>query len=63
MSDPNFIYHFEIVDHAHSILCFVSLIQLLQFGAWEIITAIGTMLGFAFRDFFAVSDFTTSTIF
>lgn len=29
MSDPEFIYHFEIVDHAHAILS-VSLVQLFQ---------------------------------
>ena len=63
MSDPNFIYHFEIVDHAHSILCSVSFIQLFQPGAGEIITSIGTILGCAFCVFLAVSDFTCSTAF
>ncbi len=63
MSDTKFIYHFEIIDHAHSILGSVSLIQLFQSGAGEIITTIGTILGFAFRDFVAVSDYTRSTAF
>jgi hypothetical protein len=47
MSDPNFIYHFEIVDHAHSILCSVALIQLFQPGAGKFTTTIGTILDFA----------------
>jgi len=63
MSDPNFIYHFEIVDHAHPILRSISLIQLFQPGAGKTITTIGTILGFAFGVFFAVSDFTRSTTF
>jgi len=63
MSDPNFIYHFEIIDHAHFILDSVSLIQLFQSGAGEIITTIGTILGFTFGDLFAVFDFTCSPAF
>ncbi len=63
ISDPNFIYHFKISDHAHSILGSVSLIQLFQSGAGETITTIRTILGFAFGDLFAVSDFTCSTVF
>ncbi len=63
VSDPNFIYHYKIIDHAHSILGSVSLIQLFQSGAGETITTIGTILGFAFGDLFAVSDFTCSTAF
>jgi hypothetical protein len=58
MSDPKFIYHPEIVDHAHSILCSVSLVQIFQPGAGKTITTIGTILDFAFGDFFAVFDFT-----
>jgi hypothetical protein len=61
--DPNFIYHFEIFDHAHSILCSVSLIQLFQPGAGETITTIETIFGFAFGGLFAVSDFTCSAVF
>ena len=63
VSDPNFIYHFKIIDHAHSILGSVSRIQLFQFGAGETITTIGTILGFAFSDMFAISDFTYGTVF
>ena len=63
VSDPNFIYHFKIINHAHSILGSVSLIQLFQSGAGETITTIGTILVFVFNDLFAVSDFTCSTIF
>ena len=53
----------KVVDHAHAILCFVAFIQLFQPGAGEIITDIGTMPGFAVRDFLAVSDFTCSAVF
>ena len=63
ISDPNFIYHFEIINHTQSILGSVSLIQLLQPGAGETITAIWTIPGFAFSDLFAVSDFACSTVF
>jgi len=58
MSDSNFIYHFEIIDHAHFILDSISLIQLFQPGAGKVITTIGTILGFTFGDLFAVSNFT-----
>jgi hypothetical protein len=60
-SDPNFTYRFEIIDHAHSILGSVSLIQLFQPGAGKTITIIGTILGFAFADLFTISDSTSST--
>ena len=63
MSDPNFIYHFEIVDHTHFILCSVSLIQLFQPGAGEATTTTGAILGFAFGDLFTVSYFACSTVF
>jgi hypothetical protein len=63
ISDPDFIYHFEIIDHAHSILCSVSLIQLFQLSAGKIITSIGTILDFAVGDLFAVSNFICRTIF
>ncbi|MCP4672542.1 MAG: hypothetical protein GY857_14705 [Desulfobacula sp.] len=63
VSDPNFIYHFKISDHAHSILGSVSFIQLFQSGAGETFTTIGTILGFALGDLFAVSDFTCGTVF
>ena len=62
MSDPKFIYHFEIIDHAHSIFGSVSLIQLFQPGTGETITTIGTVLGFAFGDLFTVSDFTGGAV-
>ncbi|MDJ0915090.1 MAG: hypothetical protein QNI95_16070 [Desulfobacterales bacterium] len=62
-SDPNFIYHFEIIDHAHFILVSVALIQCIQSGAGETITIIGTLLGFVFSDLFTVSDFTGITAF
>ena len=63
ISDPNCIYHFEIIDHTHSILGSVSPIQLFQPGAGKTITTIGTILVFALVEFFAVSDFTCSTVF
>jgi len=47
MPDPKFIYHFEIVDHAHPILCSVSLVQMFQPVAGKTITTIGTKLDFA----------------
>ena len=62
-SDPDFIYHFEIFDHAHFILYSVTLIQLFQPGARETITTIETIFGFAFGDLFAVSDFTCRRVF
>ena len=62
-SDPNFIYHFEIINHAHAILDSISPIQLFQPGARENITTIGTILGFAFSAFFAVSDLTRRAVF
>jgi len=58
MSDPGFIYQFEVIDHAHSILGSVSLIQLFQPGAGETITTIRTVLGFAVGDLFTISDST-----
>ena len=63
ISDPSGMYHFEISNHAHSILGSVSLIQLFHPGTWEIITATGAVLGISFSDLFAVSDFTGSTVF
>ena len=63
ISDPNFIYHFEIINHAHSILGSVSLIQLFQPGAGETVTAFGTILGFSFGELFAVSNFTCIAVF
>jgi hypothetical protein len=58
MSDPKFIYHPEIVDHAHSILCSVSLVQIFQPDAGKSVTAVRTILELAPGDFFAVFDFT-----
>ncbi|MDM8524605.1 hypothetical protein QUF80_14650 [Desulfococcaceae bacterium HSG8] len=63
MSDPEFIYHSEIVEHAHSILCSVPLVQMFQLGAGKNITTIGTIPDFVFGDLFAVSDFTASTVY
>jgi hypothetical protein len=63
MSNPKFIYHFEIVDHAHSILCSISFIQLFQPGAWITITTIGTILNFALGDLFAIFNSTSITVF
>lgn len=63
LSDPDFIYHFEIVNHAHSVLGPVSPIQLLQPGARETVTATRAILDFTFDDLFAVSDFTRSAVF
>jgi hypothetical protein len=63
ISDPNFIYHFETINHAHPVLGSVSLIQLFQPGAGKTITSIGTILGFTFGELFAVSDFTCSSVF
>ena len=59
---PNFIYHFEIIDHAHLILGSISLIKLLQPGAGKIITTIGTILIFTLDDLLAVSDLACSLI-
>jgi hypothetical protein len=63
MSDPRFTYHFEIIDHAHFIPGFVSIIQLFHPGAGKPITTIRTILVSAFGDLFTVSDFTSSTAF
>jgi hypothetical protein len=63
MSDPSFTYHFEIIDHAHSIPGSVSIIQLFHPGAGKTITTIRTILVSAFGDLFTVSDFTSSTAF
>lgn len=56
MSNPKFIYHFEIFDHAHSILYSISLIQLFQPGAGKTTTTIGTILDFVFGNLFAISN-------
>jgi hypothetical protein len=61
--DPNFIYHFKVINHAHSILGSVSFIQLFQPGAGETITTIGTIFVFVFGELFTVSDYTCSTVF
>jgi len=56
MSDPEFIYYFKIVDHAHSVFCPISLIQLFQPGTGKFIATIGTIFDFSFGEFFAVFD-------
>jgi hypothetical protein len=58
ISDPSFIYHIKIINHAHTIPGSVSLVQLFQPGTGKTVTAIGTILGFTLGDLFAVSDFT-----
>ena len=63
MSNPKFINHFEIVDHAHSILLSVALIQLFQPGTWKTTTTIGTILAFAICDLFAISNSTSIAVF
>ena len=63
MSDPKFIYHSEIVDHAHSILCSVSLIQMFQSSAGKTITTVGTILDLTLGYLSAVFDFTGNTVF
>ena len=49
-------YGFEIVDHAHAVLCSVALVQVVQAVAREA-AAIKAVSGFAFRYVFAVLDF------
>ena len=63
ISDPCFIYHFKIINHAHSILASVSLIQLFQPKAGETITTIGTIPGFAFGNLVAISDLAGGAVF
>ncbi|MFH2065783.1 MAG: hypothetical protein ABIK15_11355 [Pseudomonadota bacterium] len=63
MFDSGFLYQFEVIDHAHSILGSVSLIQLFQPGAGKPITTIRTILGFAVGDLFTVSDSTCGSAF
>ncbi len=63
LSDSKFIYHLKIVDHAHSILCSISVIQLFQPSAGKTITTIGTILDFAFGDLFAIFDSASITVF
>ena len=63
MSNPRFINHFEIVDHAHSIPLSVALIQLFQPGTWKTTTTIGTILAFAICDLFAISNSTSIAVF
>lgn len=63
MSDAKFIYHFEIVDHAHSILCSVALVQIFQSEAGKTITTIATIFDVAFGDMLAISNFASSSIF
>ena len=62
ISDSDFIYHFEISDHAHSVLGSVSLIQLFQPGAGKTLTCTRAILDVAFGDLLAVSDFTCSAV-
>lgn len=63
ISDPNFIYLFKIVDHAHPILCSISLIQLFQHSTGKISTNIRAILYFAVGDLLAVSDYACTTVF
>ena len=44
MPDPKIMYYVEIINHAHSILCPVPLIQLFQAGAGKLLTVRGTEL-------------------
>ena len=62
MSDPKFIDHFEIVDHAHSIVCSVSLVQMLQPIAGKTITTTEAIRSLSLRDLFAVLDLAGSTV-
>jgi hypothetical protein len=62
MSDPKFIYHFEVVNHAHSILCSVALIQLFQPGTGKFATTIGTILDIAICNLIAISNSTSITV-
>ena len=63
MPDPEFADHFEIVDHAHSVLISVSLVQLFQPGAGKTIATIRTIRDISFGELFAVSDFTGRSVF
>jgi hypothetical protein len=63
MPDPKFIYHFEIVNHAHCIPCSVSLIQLFQPGTGKTITTFRTIFDFSFGDLFAIFDSTPIPVF
>ncbi len=63
MPDPKFIYHCEIVDHAHSIICSIALIQLFQPGTRKFATTVGTILDFATSNLFAISNSASITIF
>ena len=47
MSDPKFLYHFEIFDHAHPVLRSVSFIQLFHPGTGKSTTTVGTILDLA----------------
>ncbi len=62
MPDPKFIYHFEIVDHAHSILCSIALIQLFQPGAREFATTVETIFDFATFNLFAIYNSASITV-
>jgi len=63
MSNTKFIYHFEIFDHAHSILGSVTLIQLFQPGTGKTITTIGAILDFVFGNNFALFNPASVTVF
>jgi hypothetical protein len=52
--DPDFIYRFEVIDHAHCVLCPVSLVQVFQPGAGITIAPGGAMLAFGFGKLCAV---------
>ena len=58
ISDPKFVYHFEILDHTHSVLVSVSLIQVFQPGAGKLAATAGTILYLTFGELVAVFNFT-----
>jgi hypothetical protein len=63
MPDPEFIDHFEIIDHAHSVLIPVSLVQMFQPIARKTIATSRTIHDISFSELFAVFDFTGRTVF
>ena len=61
MPDPEFVDHFEIIDHARSVLISVSFIQMFQPGAGKTIATVGTIRDISFGELFAVFDLTGHT--